>query len=121
MAHEGLPLLHAAERFKVDDSTLYRAMLRPHVKQAFAQVLKAIREGAAQAAYLKINHLAHTADSKRLQFDASRWIAGVDGISPVQKVDARHQHNVQFQGFAYPDIHAKDVTPADSKSPDDDE
>lgn len=121
MANEGLPLSAAAVQFEVDTSTLYRALCRPHVKRAFAQVLRAIREGAAQAAYLRINHMGHSAKSETVKLDANKWIAGVDGLSPVQKIDARHQHNVQFQGFAYPDIHAKDVTPSDSKSPDDDE
>lgn len=121
MAFEGLSLPHAAKRHGIRTDNLQRAYDRRKVRAAYYQVVKAVRDNAAQDAYRRIDHLSRTSDSERLQFDASRWIAGVDGISPVQKVDARHQHNVQFQGFAYPDIHAKDVTPADSKSPDDDE
>ncbi|WP_170759969.1 hypothetical protein [Ruegeria lacuscaerulensis] len=93
-----------------------RAFKRPHVKRAFNQLVNAIRENAAQSAYLGIVHLSNTANSDRLKFDTRKWIAGVDGISPVQKVEGRHHHNVQFGGFDYGEEEPIDVTPEDEEN-----
>lgn len=113
MAFEGRTLPHAAKAAKVRPDNLARAFNRPKVREAYNQVVKAIRNNAAQAAYLRIQHLGQTSNSERTQLDANKWVAGVDGISPVQKVDARHQHNHTFGGFDY--SHLKTV--GDNKSP----
>ena len=120
MAFEGIPPMEAAKRAQCDQSTLYKALKKTKVKVALNQVINAIRKNAAQAAWLRIQHLSVTGSSERLKFDANRWIAGVDGISPVQKVEGRVSHNVQFTGFDYPDLGAKDITPKDIQSHDDD-
>lgn len=121
MAHEGIDLHTAAKRMNVRPDSLIRAFKRPKVKRAFNQLLKDIRENAAQAAYLRINHLAKTGTSERLRLDANRWIAGVDGISPVQKVHGQHHHSHAFQGYEYDDPNAPiDVTPDNPSSADDD-
>ena len=120
MIHRGASPQSAAEAHGIRLTNLRRALARPHVRAAYNQTLKAVRDGAAQQAYLRINGMAQEAQSDRLKFDANRWIAGVDGISPVQKVEGRVSHNVQFTGFDYPDLGAKDITPKDSQSHDDD-
>lgn len=115
MAHEGISLRDAAKRFDIRPDNLSRAHDRPKVRKAFMSVRRAIRVNAAADAHTRIEYMSRHADSERVRFDANRWVAGVDGVSPVQRVDARHQHNVQFQGFVYPDIHAKDVSPEDGE------
>ncbi len=116
MATEGVSRAEAAERADITDDALRRALKRPHVRRLFNQIVKEVRDNAAQAAYLKINHLSDTADNERLKYDANRWIAGVDGISPVQKVQGTHSHRHEFGGFVFDDSDVIDGTATDSQS-----
>lgn len=111
MVEEGLPLPMAAEKANITRCTAVKAIQRPHVKALHNQMLKDLKDNAAQQAYLRINSLSITADSERLKYDANRWVAGVDGISPVTKVEGRHHHSHSFGGFDYPDLDPIDVTP----------
>ena len=120
MANEGVALPIAAERAGASVQAMKQAFRRPHVKQAYNQLIADIRANAAQGAYLRINHMSQTANSETVKLDANRWIAGVDGISPVQKVEGRHLHRHDFGGFDYGDTEARDVTPEDAASHADD-
>lgn len=104
MAFEGLPLPRAAEQFNIRADNLLRAFDRPHVRSAYNQVVKAIRDNAAHMAYLRINHMSMTASSEQVKLKANTWVAGVDGLSPIQKVQGQHQVNHSFGGFDYGDI-----------------
>lgn len=108
MVHNALSRTEAAQRAGMTDDAARKALKRPHVKAYYNQAVADVRENAAQRAYLKIAKLSETGESERLQFDASRWVAGVDGIAPVQKVQGQHHHSHSFAGFEYPTI---DVTP----------
>jgi hypothetical protein len=116
MAQEGLPLTQAAEKANIAITSAQRALRKKHVLNALNQAIKEVRDNAAQQAYLRINHMAATSKRDRLGFDANRWVAGVDGLSPVTKVQGQHQHSHSFTGFEYPDLNAKDVTPTDNPS-----
>tara|TARA_R110000851_G_scaffold22626_9_gene67011 strand:- start:73 stop:558 length:486 start_codon:yes stop_codon:yes gene_type:complete len=120
MAYEGLPLPYAAERHDIRPDNLAKAFNKPHVRKAYNQVVKAIRDNAAQAAYMRINHLSLTSKSEQVKLKANEWVAGVDGISKVQKVQGQHHHSHSFGGFDYPDLEAKDITPQDNQSGGDD-
>lgn len=120
MAHKGLPLPHAAKLHGMRPDSLERSFKKVHVRHAYNQLVKAIRANAAQSAYMRINDLSLNTKSERLKFDASRWVAGVDGISPVTKVEGTMAHSHSFTGFEYPDLKAKDVTPTDNQSGADD-
>lgn len=120
MATRGLPLPQAAELSNITKDSAARAMKKSHVLALLNQRVKDVRDNAAQMAYLRINHQAMTAGNARLRFDANRWVAGVDGISPVQKVQGQHQHSHSFTGFSYPDLDTIEGTTGDTKSPADD-
>lgn len=116
MAWEGLPPHLSAARYGIRTDNLNRAIARPKVRKALNQLLKEVRENAGQQAYFGIVHMSHASQNDRLRFDAKRFVAGVDGISPVQKVQGQHSHAHSFQGFDYGEIEAKDITPTDSPS-----
>lgn len=118
MAEEGLTAIEAAKRVGIRPNNFTRTFNRPEIRAAYNQLLKEIRDNAAQLAYLRINHMGKSANSEHVRLDANKWVAGVDGISPVQKVEGRHLHKVQFGGFDYGDS-PLDVTPEDTESPDD--
>ena len=118
MAFKGATLHSAAAKHKMRPDNLAKAFRKPHVKAAYEQTVKAIERGAARHSFRRIVDMAENSESGRLRYDANRWVAGVGGISPVQKVDARHQHNVTFGGFTYDRPDPKDITPEDTESPD---
>ncbi|MGJ5621077.1 hypothetical protein [Sulfitobacter sp. MF3-043] len=113
MASEGLPVHVAAERANITRDTAVRKMRKAHVLRLFNQRVKDVRDNASQAAYMRINHLSVASTNERVKLDASKWVAGVDGISPVQKVQGDHFHRHVFGGFSYPDLEPVDVTPED--------
>ena len=89
---------------------------RVEFQQAIIEAIDAARENAAHKAWATMYFLMTEGGSDRIKFEAARWIAGVEGMSPVAKVDARVAHNVSFGGFAYPTLKAKDATPPDNQS-----
>ena len=111
MAYEGLSPTQAADRFGIRRDNFSRVMKRPAVRQAYTALVGAIRDNAAQAAYMRINEMSMNAKSERVRLKANEWIAGVDGIAKVQRVEGRMRHQVIFGGFEYPDLETKDVTP----------
>ncbi len=111
MAYEGLTPSQAAQRHNIRPNNFIKAINKPEVRKAYNQLVRAIRDNAAQAAYLRINHMSTTAESEHVRLKANEWVAGVDGISKVQKVEGNMRHSVVFGGFDYPDLEPKDVTP----------
>lgn len=114
MAEEGASLPIAANKAKMTRDAAVRAFNRPHVKALYNSMIKEIRENAAQQAYMRINHLSETAESENVRLDSSKWIAGVDGLAPIRKLEGRFAHSHQFKGFDY--ANPKDVTPTDDSA-----
>lgn len=113
MATEGLPVPAAAERAGIARDTAVRNMRKPHVLALFNRRIREVRDNAAQAAYMRIHHQSITSESERIRFEANRWVAGIDGITPVQKVQGQHHHGHTFAGFEYPTLKAERPTPED--------
>ena len=101
MAYEGLSLPMAAERVGMKLASAKNAMAKPHTKHAFNQLVAAIRENAGQAAYLRLNHMSQTAASETVRMEANKWVAGVDGIAALKRVEGKHTVSHTFGGFAF--------------------
>ncbi|QTN34671.1 hypothetical protein [Cognatishimia activa] len=108
MAYTGMSLHMAADKQGMRRDSLRKTFDRFEVRQVFNQIIAHIRQNAAQDAYLRMVELAQTAKSEAVRADANKWLAGVDAIAPVRKLDARVQHSVQFGGFDYSDIASTD-------------
>lgn len=118
MAYEGVDNNLAAQRTGVRIDNLNRALARPEVKKALNQYINEVRQNAAQKAYLRNIHLAQTSESDHVKADLNKWVAGVDGISPVRRVEGKHTVSHSFAGFSFDD-QAIDITPdADETSVD---
>lgn len=115
MAHEGLPLHMAAARAKIHRDTATRNMRKPHVLELFKQMVRDVRVNASQAAYMRMVHLSTHADSERVRLDATKWVAGVDGIAPVQKIEGRYSHQHTFGGFEYEEHEPQGVQVTDQR------
>lgn len=116
MAHEGLSLPLAATRAKMNILSLKAAFRKNHVKQAYNHLIADIRNNAGQSAYLRINHLSQTAESETVRLESNKWVAGVDNIAPIKRVEGRISHTHAFAGFAFGEDEAVDVTPPDLPS-----
>lgn len=93
---------------------LYQALRKPHVLALLRQEADMLRSGAALRAYARQEALAEKAQSDDVKERANRWIAGCDGISPVQKVSGQHQVTHSFEGIGFaPPV---DVTPQSEES-----
>lgn len=118
MAYEGIDIKEAAKRVEMNTTAALAAWRRPAVKASYNQLCKEIRDNGAQQAYLRIVHMSQNAKSESVKLDANKFVAGVDGIAPVRRVEARHQVSHSFGNFSYDDIEAVDVTPDDNQSDD---
>ena len=116
MAYKGLPLSDAAKQAGITYVSARRAMSQQHVKNAFNQLVAEIRANAGQAAYLRLVDISINAKSETVRADANKWVAGVDGISPITKVQGTHAVTHKFEGYKYDRPDAVDVTPTDQTS-----
>lgn len=103
MVTKGVSLRTAADTIPMHYNAAKRAWRQPHVKAYYNSMVKDIVDGSAQTAFLRMNHLSETAKSESNKIDASKWVAGVGGISPLKKVQGSHTHHHSFTGFAYDD------------------
>lgn len=112
MASEGTDLTTAAQRVGIVKSSAQRAFAKPVCRALYNQWVADIRANAAQAAYLRNVHLSQTAKSEQVKLEANKWVAGVDGIAALRRVEGRMQHQHTFAGFVY----GSDDVQADSAS-----
>ncbi|WP_120636036.1 hypothetical protein [Ruegeria sp. EL01] len=120
MAYEGMSLHLAAKREGIRPDNFARTFNKPHIRRVYNQVVKAIRDNAAAQAYVRNVNLAQSSNSDHVKADLNKWIAGVDGIAAVKRVEGRMHHQHSFGGFDYDDDEPVDVTPEDTQSPADD-
>lgn len=120
MAYKGMSLSLAATKHSIRVDNLTRAFDRPQVRRVYNQILKGIRNGAGMQAYIRNLELSQTSNSDHVKADLNKWIAGVDGIAALKRVEGRIHHQHSFGGFDYDEDEPVDVTPEDSQSPADD-
>ncbi|SEO13330.1 hypothetical protein [Palleronia pelagia] len=94
----------------MDPDSAVRAFRKKHVKDAYFQMVRELRDNAAQRAFARIETLSKTAVSEHVRLEASKWVAGVDGVAPVKRVEGRFSHDIAFNPFDYGD-RPFDVTP----------
>ena len=112
MAYEGLSLRDAAERVGVRRDNLQRAFDLVDVRARFNLIVRHIRDNGAQEAYLRMTAMAKSAESEHVRMECNKWLAGVDGLAPVKRVEGKFSMNHSFGGFAFNDGPV-DVTPED--------
>lgn len=116
MAYRGVPLTIAADTYGIRRDHLTRTMNRPEVRAVYNQIVKSIRDGAAVQAYLRNVELAAGAKSEQVRLEANKWIAGVDGIAALKRVEGRMHHQHTFGGFDFGTFDTIDGTSSDSTS-----
>lgn len=119
MGVEGLPIHEAAQQAGMTLTGLRAALRKPHIKQVLNNLIREVRENAGQAAWLRINHMAIHEKSPAVRLDANKWVAGVDNIAPLKRVEGKMQINHGFSGFVFARPEPKNITPPDTESGDD--
>ena len=114
MAAEGIEDSLAAKRAGVRIDNLRRALKAPANKAYLNQAIMDVRQNAGQRAFVRNVHLAQTSESDHVKADLNKWIAGVDNIAPIKRVEGRMQHTHSFAGFEFDDDEPVDVTPTDT-------
>lgn len=113
MAYEGISLHIAARRLEMKPQNLTRAFNLPHVRRVYNQLVSAIRQNAAQEAYIRMVDLSQTSSSDHVRLEANKWIAGVGGIAALKRVEGRIHHTHAFGGFEFEEPETVDITPDD--------
>src|SRR5262245_11767588 len=85
MVEEGLNRATAAERVGLRDNSLYIALRKPDVCSYRNELMRALRESEASRTISRAAKLADTAESEHVRRDANEWLAGIEGIAPVQR------------------------------------
>ncbi|WP_065331239.1 hypothetical protein [Tritonibacter mobilis] len=116
MAYEGLSLHLAAKKENIRPDNFTRAFNRPEVRRVYNQIVKAIKDNAATQAYVRNVNLAQSSNSDHVRADLNKWIAGVDGIAAVKRVEGKMHHTHAFGGFEYDEPEAVDITPEEGGS-----
>lgn len=114
MVWEGLDHKTAAEQANLNPEAFRRSLQRPHYIQLLRQEHARLREAAPFKAYSRIERLAEQANSEPVKLEANKWIAGVDALAPVSRVDINARVAHSFVNYDYSD--ALDITPAQGGS-----
>lgn len=101
MAYKGIPLTRAADMHGIRRDSLVRSFNTPATRAVYNQIVSSVREGAAVQAYLRNVELSHSATSETVRLEANKWIAGVDGIAALKRVEGRMSHSHTFGGFDF--------------------
>lgn len=117
MIHKGQSLWDAAIEVNLSFEAAQRLNDKPLFWDTYAQEVEKLRENGSAVAYATIHRLQTQDVGAGVKLNAAKWVAGVDGVAPVTKLEAKHQHHVKFEGFRYERPSMKDVTPGDSTSP----
>jgi hypothetical protein len=116
MAFEGKSLSLAAKANNIRTDNLTRTFNKPHIRHVYNQLVKTIKENAGMQAYIRNIQLSQTSGSDHVRADLNKWIAGVDGIAALKRVEGKFSHTHAFGGFDYPDPEPIDVTPTEPET-----
>lgn len=89
----------AAQIAGMAEDSLYRAMRRPETLAYRTLLLEVLRSGASARTLAKIESLMDCSTSEHVKLQAAQWLAGIDGIVPVQRGEVHHTHSHVLPGL----------------------
>lgn len=87
MVFEGAKRDEAADNAGLHRDSLRKAFKRPDVLTYLREQQQALRTSAAARTIAKAEKLMDGAESEHVQADMVKWLAGLEGVSPTQRVD----------------------------------
>lgn len=89
----------AAQIAGITDDALYRALLKPEVQAYRNDRMRVLRTSEASRTIARAARLADKAESEHVQLQANTWLAGLEGLSPVQRTENTHIHALVLPGL----------------------
>jgi hypothetical protein len=99
MVDHALTRTEAAQLAGLTDHALYCALRKPHVQAYRYERMEVLRSSEASRTISRAVKLADTAESEHVRNDANKWLAGIDGIAPVQRSENVHLHHSAAPGL----------------------
>jgi hypothetical protein len=99
MVWKGQKRDQAADSAGLHRDSLRKALKRPDVLAHMRAQMDLLRTSAAAGTISRAEHLMHNADSEHVQLDATKWLAGLEGLSPVAKSENVHLHRGMTPGL----------------------
>jgi len=88
MVHDGKKRAEAAQIAGILDESLRQALTRQECCAYLNDQLRVKRTSAAARTVAKAEQLMDGAESEHVQADMTKWLAGLEGISPVQRTES---------------------------------
>lgn len=76
-----------------------KAFLKAEVRAFQSECMRVSRTNAASRTVAKAEKLMDSAESEHVQMDAVKWLAGLEGIQPVNKSEITHTHQGSIPGL----------------------
>jgi hypothetical protein len=92
MVLDALPRAKAAAKAGISEHGLYKALRKPPTMAYMRAQMQMLRESAASRTIAKAEKLMDEAASEHVQADMTKWLAGLEGIAPVQRIENTHIH-----------------------------
>lgn len=99
MVEEGLSRPDAAQKANLTDHGLYQALRNPLVLAYRRELLEVLRTSEAARCIARGAKLADAAQSESVRNDANKWLAGLDGLSPITKTETVNTHRHLLPGL----------------------
>lgn len=99
MVFDALPRDKAAQIAGLSDHGLYKALRNPPALAYMRAQMQVLRTSAASRTIAKAEKLMDGAQSEHVQADMTKWLAGLEGISPVQRTENMHVHQHVIPGL----------------------
>lgn len=99
MVMDCLTRKEAALKAGLTDHALYCALAKPHVSAYRNTVLGVLRTSEASRTIARGVKLADEAESEHVRNDANKWLAGLEGISPIARSESVNVHKVITPGL----------------------
>lgn len=99
MVREGLKRSEAAAKAGLTDNAMYVSLRRPETLAYMRDQMQVLRTSAAARTIAKAEQLMDGAESEHVQADMTKWLAGLEGLSPTQRID-----NIGGSGASIPGL-----------------
>lgn len=84
----------AAQQAGLTDDALYRALKKPEVQALMRERLADLRKSEAARSIARMADIADTGRSEAAKVEANKWLAGIEGVRPAERVQHDHTHRI---------------------------
>jgi hypothetical protein len=117
MVEEGQKRPDAAKAAGLHDDSLRKALKRSDVLALRSHMMRVLRESEAARSIARVARLADDAESEHVRLGANTLLLGIEGVVPVQRVEALHKHEHVIPGLSIVIMPRGDAPGIDASAP----